>query len=367
MTKLARKKTVVVRRKTTRKKKPVRTTALVQVNAAPEKPWLLNQEEVTLIKNSIAKGASDEELKFCLTVARRYKLDPFRQQIWFVKRWDSGADNGKGGKGSFVWTPQVGINGLLFAAARDHAQEFGSVSLPEHGPMIKVYKEIQGPEWAKVKVWKKGSAQPTEAMAWWTEYAPADMDKAPFWRKMPRRMLGKCATALAIRQAYPDLGGLYVPEEMERMGEDYTANGRQIVEQGGSVQAAQAVAQRIIKDHAEGHILDMKPETKPEPEIITITPFEEGRVSLSGEKGLAVVRAEIAPEELADLDIKYKSRSRITHMPAANVFKFIDRAAKCNVVATLIEDSSPQRSAEEEGAAKPKESSPAPPQQGSLL
>jgi hypothetical protein len=239
-------------RRKVHKRKPVPpppTTALT-VSKPPEKPWLLTQDEVTLIKNSVAKGASDEELKFCLTVARRYKLDPFKKQIWFVKRWDSGADNGAGGKGAHVYTPQVGIDGLLFTANRDHMKEFGSISLPEYGPMIK-YQGIDAPEWAKVKVYKRGLSEPTEAMAWWTEYAPADLTKAPFWKKMPRRMIGKCATALGIRQAYPDLGGLYIPEEMEKMAEGFTESGRQIVEGvplGGSREAAQEAGRRVYEE-----------------------------------------------------------------------------------------------------------------------
>ena len=233
--------------------KPTTALAPVKIPAPPERAWLLTSEEVTIVKNSIAKGASDEELKFCLTVARRYKLDPFKQQIWFVKRWDSGADNSAGGKGAFVWTPQVGINGLLFTAARDHKKEFGSVSLPTYGPMelVEGQGKMKAPEWASVKVWKKGEAEPTEAQAWWSEYAPADLSKAPFWRKMPRRMIAKCATALAIRQAYPDLGGLYIPEEMERMADEYTESGRQIT-QGpvvGTQGAADAVAARKIAEH----------------------------------------------------------------------------------------------------------------------
>lgn len=186
-----------------------------------------------------------------MTVARRYKLDPFRQQIWFVRRWDKNAENGVGGKGAFVWTPQVGINGLLFCAARDHRKDFGSISLPEYGPMVEVAPNVKAPEWARVKVWKRGFAQPTEAEAWWTEYAPYDLDKAPFWRKMPRHMLGKCAKALAVRAAYPDLGGLYIPEECERMAEDVTESGRQIIEGPlvGSKEAADAVARRKVEEY----------------------------------------------------------------------------------------------------------------------
>jgi hypothetical protein len=217
------------------------TQAIVTVQPPPEKPWLLTQDEVTIVKNSIAKGATDEELHFLLTVARRYKLDPFKQQIWFVKRWDKHADNGKGGEGAFVWVPQVGINGLLFIASRDHKGDFGSVSLPEFGPG-------NPPEWARVKVWKKGEAEPTEAEAWWSEYAPADMSKAPFWRKMPKRMIAKCAIALAIRQAYPDLGGLYIPEECERITEETTPEGRRIITQESGPTAKEAIAARVIAE-----------------------------------------------------------------------------------------------------------------------
>ena len=39
------------------------------------------------------------------------------------------------------------------------------------------------------------------------------MDNAPLVRQMPRLMLGKCATAQAVRKAYPATDGLYVQEE----------------------------------------------------------------------------------------------------------------------------------------------------------
>jgi hypothetical protein len=239
---------------------PQSSNAIVPAAAAVTPSWKLGNEEITILKNSIAKGATDVELAYCLKVAERYRLDPFKRQIWFVHRWDKNADNGHGGTGAKVWTPQIGIDGLLFIANRDHRADFGSVSLPEFGPMIK-----GAPEWAIVKVWKKGEPEPTVAQAWWDEYVPQDLTKAPFWVKMPRRMLAKCATALAIRQAYPDLGGVYIPEESERMAEDYTESGRQIVPAGEPAQswakgheAAQEVAKKFIAEHT-------KPDAAPQP------------------------------------------------------------------------------------------------------
>lgn len=206
------------------------TSLSLRVPGLSRQAWELNDEQVTLIKNTVAKGATDNELQLFLTTARRHRLDPFTHQIWFVRRWDKNADSGKRDDkgsailGAYVGITQVGIDGFHYVAARDH-RDFGSISLPEYGPMIDKH-----PEWARVTIHKKGLAQPTVAQAWWDEYAPTDLSKAPFWRKMPRRMLAKCATALALRQAYPDLSGVYIPEETARMQEEFTPNGRAIVQ-----------------------------------------------------------------------------------------------------------------------------------------
>ena len=213
--------------------RPAQSQAIaLRVPASPHAEWLLNDEQVTLIKNTVAKGATDQELQLFLTTAKRHRLDPFTHQIWFVRRWDKNADSGKrtaDGQavlGSYVGITQVGIDGLLHVAARDH-KDFGSVSRIEYGPMVSVGK-IKAPEFAVVKLFKKGVAEPTYGEAFWEEYAPSDLEKAPFWRKMPRRMLGKCAVALALRQAYPDLSGVYIPEETQRIAEEYTESGRKV-------------------------------------------------------------------------------------------------------------------------------------------
>lgn len=204
--------------------------AIMQIPAPIKKPWDLTAEEVDLVRNHIAKGASDDELKFCLGVARRYKLDPFRGQIWFVKRRDKQLDRydkvAKQKVTGYRWIPIVGINGLLHIAARDHKKEFGSYDEPEYGPMIEVawskydeearkftpQKSFKAPEWAKVSCWKRGDARPTTCTVFWEEIYP-NVDSSPMVRQMPRLMLGKCAKAGATRTAYPATDGLYIQEE----------------------------------------------------------------------------------------------------------------------------------------------------------
>lgn len=204
------------------------------VVAAKHKPWLLAPEEVTILKNAVCKGATDEELKYCLAVARRYEFDPFQKQIWFVKRWDSQAEQSDGKKGGYIWVPVVSIDGLKYQAASHHS-DYGSISEAEYGPMIDVSwrdksgktQTFKAPEWARVSAWRKGSDKPTTGTVWWSEIYP-DVDNAPLVRRMPRLMLAKCATAQAIRSAYPKkTGGLLIPEETQnREFTQFTPGGR---------------------------------------------------------------------------------------------------------------------------------------------
>ena len=157
------------------------------------------QEQVELIKRTLAVGATDDELKLFLHQCKRTGLDPLSRQIYFMKR---------GGK----VTIQTSIDG--FRAIAERSGDYAGQDEP-------VWGKDGDDAFCKVTVYRfRDNVRYPAAVgvAFWKEYVPqAGQDF--MWKKMPRTMLAKVAEALALRKAYPsDLSGLYTGDEMEQSG-----------------------------------------------------------------------------------------------------------------------------------------------------
>ena len=178
-----------------------------QVEKEPDKFITYSRQQLDQIKDVYAKGASDVEFANFILVSARTGLDIFKKQIYLVPRWDN--KNGKE-----IFTPQAGIDG--FRAVAERTGKYAGNDDPIFKGEV-VMKGGKAPAEAMVTVYKivEGVRCPFTATARWTEYYPGE--KIGFmWHSKPHIMLGKCAEALALRKAFPNIiQGFYESAELD--------------------------------------------------------------------------------------------------------------------------------------------------------
>lgn len=204
------------------------------------KKEMFTDEQIAVLKNHVAVGASDDEFYVFLHLSARYGLDPFAKEIWCIKALDQDNQPKRDKRGNeYPAQITVGRDGLLAIAERSghfRGMVSGTVKVadsfqfgmkqPEHtfGSDYKVIQraledgtidekivEGRGPiVGAYAYVYRDDRDYPFRVFAEWAEHGrPMTRDEkgqlinafSP-WRKQSSLMIKKVAEANALRLAF---------------------------------------------------------------------------------------------------------------------------------------------------------------------
>jgi phage recombination protein Bet len=195
------------------------------VTQAQAKQFQLSQDKIDLIKRTICKNASNDELAFFIEQCDRTGLDPFARQIYSIRRKQWNSTTRQSEEAQVI---QVSIDGFRLIADRSnkYAGQVGPWWCDKDGEWREVWLADEPPAAAKAGVLRSDFQQPAYGIALYKSYVQTNSQGDPVsrWKTDPAGMLAKCAESLALRRAFPqELSGLYTTEEMTQADKEEAA------------------------------------------------------------------------------------------------------------------------------------------------
>ncbi|WP_434132160.1 recombinase RecT [Sporomusa sphaeroides] len=204
-----------------------------QVAAAPG----LTPAQIELVKRTVAKGATDDELQMFLHLANKYNLDPFAKEIWFIKRVKK-IKVGKDGYGNDKWDYPRLANGEIdysdadaptmmtsrdgyLKIAQSHADYEGLISFPvregDNFEIDAINYTVSHKFGAKrgkiIGAWARCDRTGFKPQITFVDFEEYHDDKSTTWKKYPSAMIQKVAETFVLKRQF-SVSGLVSQEEM---------------------------------------------------------------------------------------------------------------------------------------------------------
>ena len=203
-------------------------TALVTENKIPTMISVktLTEEEKAVLKSTVAKGTTDTELAYFLTVSASQSLDPWKKEVWCIKRAKKGPDGIYDYKNADL-VIMTGRDGYLKLAKKNpNFRKIQSVEVRENDEFSvnPVTEEVIHSFKAKERgaiigayavITDKDGVRHFKYVPW-NEYNDT---YSPVWKNKPSAMICKCAESVLCRQ-YANVSGIVAEEIFDKESRD---------------------------------------------------------------------------------------------------------------------------------------------------
>lgn len=188
------------------------------------------QEQADLVKRTIAKGATDDELKMFIYLANKYDLDPFAKEIWFIKRVKKTKDSK--GQWNYPRLPNGDIDysdaETTIMTSRDGYLKIAQQNPDYDGLIAFVVKEgddfyIDADEYKVhhrfgtqrgkiIGAWARCDRQGRKPQLTFVDFSEYNAGQG-VWQKYPSSMIQKVAETFVLKRQF-NISGLVTQEEL---------------------------------------------------------------------------------------------------------------------------------------------------------
>lgn len=191
----------------------------------------LSADQIELIKKTVAKGATDDELAMFLHLSNKYDLDPFAKEIWFIKRvkkvnnggvWDyprlaNGEIDYSNSEAPIITTSR---DGYLKVAQRNPEYE-GLIGFPVcEGDTFEidatnytVSHKFGAKRGKLIGAWAKCDRQGRKPQISYVDFNEYNDSNSNTWKNYPSAMIQKVAEVFVLKRQF-GIDGLVTKEEM---------------------------------------------------------------------------------------------------------------------------------------------------------
>ena len=255
----------------------------------------LSRPQIELIKETVARAATDLELALFVEECNTLGLNPFADEIYFIKY--------KSRQGGETVAMPIGIAGRRkFVYANPlYRGQVGPFWCGQDGAWKDVWLSDEPPAAAKVGIILQGNPEPTWGVVTWREFNKVGQPGDKFWRQSPAHMLAIRAESHAARKvaeqapapASPIITAEYLATKAEQIQRDQALPARTPPPTDAQIK------QQIFQPEDEPQPEDEQ-EQEQEPELELEPQTAPGPVTLTADQRQYLINAAATALELTE-------------------------------------------------------------------